>query len=120
MTQQQLADAANVDIKTIGSLETRGRWPIARTRARIEKALGWSPGEMGRIADDEPPPEPRIPKSLLSEIMNTNGLTPEERQAVIEAVERTLAKERGESGEQAAAASETGDAGPERRYRPAS
>src|SRR5579859_2681862 len=35
------------------------------------------------------------PKSLYREIMNTDGLTQEQRQAVIEAVERTLATERG-------------------------
>jgi transcriptional regulator with XRE-family HTH domain len=52
LTQQQLADAAGVDIKTIGNLESRGRWPIARTRAAIEQALGWQPGEMKRIADE--------------------------------------------------------------------
>ena len=58
LTQQQLADAAGVDVKTIGSLESRGRWPIARTRAAIERALKWPPGEMARIADeaDRSPP----------------------------------------------------------------
>jgi transcriptional regulator with XRE-family HTH domain len=56
MTQRELADAAGVDIKTIGSLEKRGRWPIARTRAAIERALKWPPGEMKRIADQEPAP----------------------------------------------------------------
>lgn len=60
MTQQELADAADVDTKTIGSLERRGRWPIARNRARIEKALGWPPGEMERIASTEPD-EPELP-----------------------------------------------------------
>ena len=58
MTQQELADAAGVDSKTIYNLESRGRWPIARTRALVEKALGWPVGEMQRIAENEPEPEP--------------------------------------------------------------
>lgn len=56
LTQQQLATMAGVDVKTVGSLESRGRWPIARTRAAIERAMGWPPGEMARIADEEPAP----------------------------------------------------------------
>ena len=56
LTQQQLADAAGVDVKTVGSLEKRGRWPIARTRAALERAVGWPPGELKRIADEEPTP----------------------------------------------------------------
>ena len=101
MTQQELADKANVDVKTVGSLEGRGRWPIARSRARIERALGWPPGEMERIASESPEPEPYplVPRSLVREIMNTEGLTPGERQAVLRAVEETLATDRdGASG----------------------
>lgn len=58
MTQGELAAAAGVDIKTIGSLERRGRWPIARTRALIEKGLGWPVGELERIAAEEEPEQP--------------------------------------------------------------
>ena len=50
MTQQELAAAAGVDSKTIYNLESRGRWPIARTRASIEKALDWPSGELDRLA----------------------------------------------------------------------
>jgi len=104
MTQQELADAADVDTKTIGNLERRGKWPIARTRARIEKALGWPPGEMERIASEESeqPPPSLVPEGLRQDIMNEKDLTPEERQAVIDAVEATLARERGEPGSSAA------------------
>ena len=55
MTQQELARAAGVDLKTIGNLETRGGWPIARTRASIEQALGWPSGELDRIASSGEP-----------------------------------------------------------------
>lgn len=61
MTQQELAGAAGVDTKTIWSLETGGRWPIARTRARIEKALSWPQGELDRIASDSGGSNPGLP-----------------------------------------------------------
>lgn len=51
LTQEALAKSAGVDVKTIGNLETRGRWPIARNRARIEAALGWAPGTLDGIAE---------------------------------------------------------------------
>lgn len=94
-TQKRLADEAGVAERTIQNLEA-GKRPQPLIRTRIEKALGWEPGEFRRIAEREAERRPQIPKSLLREIENTEGLTPEERQAVIEAVERTLAKERGE------------------------
>lgn len=50
MSRGDLAAKAAVDPKTLYNLEKDGKWPIARTRARIEAALGWAPGEMERIA----------------------------------------------------------------------
>lgn len=90
MTQQELADRARVDTKTVGSLETRGRWPIARSRAGIERALDWPPGEMERIASEEPAPQSLVPRSLLREITENEDLTPAEKDAVLAAVEATL------------------------------
>src|SRR5215470_4555994 len=81
MTQQELADRAQVDVKTVGSLETRGRWPIARSRAGIEKALGWPAGEMERVASAEPE-EPELP-------------TPEELEALREHALEVLGKKAG-------------------------
>ena len=89
MTQQQLADAAGIDIKTIGNLERRGRWPIARTRARIERALGWPPGEMQRIAESRPEPAPVIPDSLMATIRRS--LPPDKQEIAVAALERALA-----------------------------
>lgn len=69
MTQQELASVAGVDTKTIGNLERRGRWPIARTRALMEKALHWPVGEMERIASsDEEPKPPRVRPEVLREM----------------------------------------------------
>jgi transcriptional regulator with XRE-family HTH domain len=65
-TQHELGAAAGVDVKTIGNLEKRGVWPIARTRAQIEEALGWPPGELERIAAREGEPELVIPPGLLA------------------------------------------------------
>jgi DNA-binding XRE family transcriptional regulator len=115
MDRGELADTAGVDPKTLYNLEVKGRWPIAVTRAKIEKALHWQSGEMERIASQaaEEEPEPAIPQSLLREIMETEGLTDEERVAVIAAIDNTLAKERGER-----ASSSPGAAAA--RHRPAS
>lgn len=58
MDRQELAGAAEIDPKTLYNLEIKGRWPIAVTRARIERALRWPPGEMERIAaENEPQPD---------------------------------------------------------------
>src|ERR1700734_1228672 len=78
MTQQELADAAGVDSKTIYNLESRGRWPIARTRALVEKALGWPVGEMQRIAEnDGGEPEPDILPDGVRDDIRRGASSPE-------------------------------------------
>lgn len=49
LSQEQLATKAGVDIKTLWNLETGDRWPQAKTRARIEAALGWDEGDILRL-----------------------------------------------------------------------
>jgi len=49
MTQQDLADAAGVDLKTVYNLESGSRWPIARTRVAISRALGWGGDGLARL-----------------------------------------------------------------------
>lgn len=49
--QDELAAKAEVDSKTIWSLEKGLTWPIAKSRSRIEAALKWPNGEIERIAE---------------------------------------------------------------------
>jgi transcriptional regulator with XRE-family HTH domain len=51
MTQQDLADAAGVDLKTIYNLESGQRWPIAKNRVKIAAALKWAPESLAAIRD---------------------------------------------------------------------
>lgn len=113
-TQRRLAEEAGVAERTVQNLEA-GKRPQARIRGRIERALGWEPGELRRIAEGQPEPEPVIPKSLLREIMRTEDLTPGEREAVIAAIERTLRGEPPAPQSGAARGGPGADPAPERR-----
>lgn len=93
MTQQQLADKAGVDAKTIGNLESRGKWPIARTRARIEQALGWPPGELARIAAGS---QPKIVSPNARKVLRRE-LDDEDYRRVIGLLEGTLTWPAGET-----------------------
>lgn len=61
MTQEELAKAAEVDGKTIWSLEKGERWPIQRNRARIERALQWREGDLDVVASDGFPSSGPLP-----------------------------------------------------------
>lgn len=89
MSQAEAAAALSVSRSALNAWENDRAYPRSSIGA-IEALYGIS-------LDSEPEPEPAIPKNLLKEIMTTDGLTPEQRQAVIAAVEETLAKERGET-----------------------
>src|SRR5579875_3026864 len=55
----ELARIAEVDNKTLASLESGQRWPRDRSRARIEQALRWRPGSIAALlAGGEPTPMP--------------------------------------------------------------
>jgi transcriptional regulator with XRE-family HTH domain len=55
LTQQQLADRAAVDLKTVYNLEVAGRWPQAKNRHKLETALRWTDGDFVRIAEGGEP-----------------------------------------------------------------
>jgi transcriptional regulator with XRE-family HTH domain len=82
MTQQELAGAAGVDPKTIWNLEKRDRWPIARNRSRIEKALGWPEGELERISSEDGDEKPLLSSGLLRDFQREVG--EEDTAAVLE------------------------------------
>lgn len=92
MSRDEFAAKAGVDRKTVYNLEKDGKWPIARTRARIEAALGWAPGEMERIASAGEEPPPLSPDILRA--FERRYPDPELRRKAIEALE---AVERGEA-----------------------
>lgn len=105
LSQEELAALVGASSRAVGDWENNRRKPRNR--------LGVLEEVLGVRLDDEPEPVPAIPQSLVREIMETEGLTDEERVAVIAAIDNTLAKER---GEKAASSPGAGAA----RHRPAS
>lgn len=47
----ELADRADVDIKTVRSVLTGDRWPTRPTRTKLEDALGWERGSIRQLAE---------------------------------------------------------------------
>ena len=108
MSQAAAAEALGVSRSALNAWENDRAYPRSSIGA-IEELYGIS-------LDDEPEQRPAVPPGLLREIMYTEGLTLEQRQAVIAAVEATLAREAGVS--EGSSRESGGAAGPERR-RPA-
>jgi transcriptional regulator with XRE-family HTH domain len=104
-TQVELAARIGVSPSSVADWERGASYP--------KKKLGKVEQVLGVRLDEDPKPEPSIPKSLLREVMETEGLTDEERVAVIAAIDNTLAKERGEKASSAPEAARA-------RHRPAS
>ena len=55
ISRAELARRAEVDPKTVQSLEQDARWPLDVNRARIEAALGWAPGSLDAIRNGNEP-----------------------------------------------------------------
>jgi len=53
LSQKGLAALADVDVKTLRSLENGERWPQPINRYKIETALGWRQGAMDEIRDND-------------------------------------------------------------------
>jgi transcriptional regulator with XRE-family HTH domain len=61
LTQQDLADRAGVDLKTVYNLESGAHWPIAKNRGAVAIALGWLPDALAVIrAGRERPATPPL------------------------------------------------------------
>jgi transcriptional regulator with XRE-family HTH domain len=50
LTQEALAVKARTDLSTVNTFLNGRTWPQVRTRARLETALEWSVGKLGRLA----------------------------------------------------------------------
>ena len=77
LSQEDVARRGEIVVKTVHNFEAQGRWPNTRTRARLERAVGWEPGEIARIATV---PKPDLDPKLLS---LASQLTDEEAEALI-------------------------------------
>lgn len=64
MTQEDVAGKAGVAVRTVQNFEY-GVWPSPRTRARIERAVGWPAGEIHRLGS---PPQALVDPRLLDRI----------------------------------------------------
>ena len=79
LSQADLAALAGVDPGTVSGLETGRRWPRAGQQVRIEKALGWEPGRIERIARGTGGERSRDPFAEVDRA--AAGLSPAERAA---------------------------------------
>lgn len=57
LTPSEVTTAADVDPKTLQRLEDGSRWPIERSRRRIEPVLKWRPGALDALKDGGEPEE---------------------------------------------------------------
>ena len=87
LSQEELATAVGASVRAISDWENDRRRPRNR--------LGVLEEVLSVRLDDEDEPEPSIPEDLRQDILNADGLTSRERQAVIASIEETLARERG-------------------------
>jgi transcriptional regulator with XRE-family HTH domain len=98
-TQKDLAAEAGVSERTIQNLEG-GTRPQARTRHKIEHALGWASGEMRRIETEAPEPRgPLVPPEVVTAIEHAYRDDPgKAREAIgaLAAIERARRAARGE------------------------
>jgi hypothetical protein len=71
MTLAQVARDARIDVRTLRALIAGDRWPTEKVRGRVEKALGWRPGEITRQAyDGIPALATYSDEQLLSEMLH--------------------------------------------------
>ena len=69
LTQEDVAARAGVSVRTVQGFEA-GTWPNPATKARLEKAVGWPPGEIARLAA---PPVPFMDPQLLDRVAELDG-----------------------------------------------
>lgn len=73
LTQEDLAARAKLNLSTINTFLNGHTWPQVRTRAKIEVALGWDTGELGRISSGYDVPDNQAALKELRERMEGIG-----------------------------------------------
>lgn len=53
LTQEQVAQRGDIVVRSVQNFESQGRWPNARTRASLERAVEWPAGEIERVASGQ-------------------------------------------------------------------
>lgn len=93
MTQQDLADAAGVDLKTVYNMESGLRWPRVKNRTAIAAALGWPTSALHDIRNGADPaalvreqPRAKHEDAGFEMILSNDGLTDAEKLRAIAAV----------------------------------
>lgn len=102
-SQSELAQRAGVDSGTLGDFLAGRRWPRNTTQFKVEKALGWRPGTISRIARGDDPPVVRgdrqdpasdlpvgsgVDPELLTELAQADSAAIEAVRAVLRAARR--------------------------------
>lgn len=104
-TKAQLSERSSVSRPAIDNWRTNPKPPQARSVNAVADALGIPRNRALRLAGIiGNRSETTVPGRVLAEIMASDELSGEEKEAVIEAVEARLAKERGEVAASAPAA----------------
>lgn len=100
LNRKDLAQRADLDVQTLASLLDGQRWPQAKTRGRIEAALGWEPGSIAMLRQGMPVQRITVrgddATTELSAVLG--GLTPRD-QAVLMAVVKATAQTLREAGQ---------------------
>lgn len=78
LTQEDIPRRGGPSVRTVINFESQGTLPNARSRARLERAVEWPLGEIGRIAAG---PAPDFDPKLLAELRQ---LTPDQREWLME------------------------------------
>lgn len=67
-TQQQLAELANVALRTVGDFERFLTWPQGRVLGNLERSLGWHVGYLADLAADVDDRAPSISEAPAEEL----------------------------------------------------
>jgi len=73
LTQEDVAERGQIAPRTVVGFESQGKWPNPRSRARLEKAVGWASGEIARIASAAAPDLDPVLVDLASKLTDAEA-----------------------------------------------